>query len=169
MDPKPRPVMKETTAYDDDGNDFFANLEVELGGHSISDAKRTDPKPRPVMKDTATKDDGGDDFFANLEKELAGHGFNGESSFVKPAADGNDFFAQLETEIAAPKAVESKGRKTDRTPTPNAKPPKVQPTSMGLDGESLAKSSVPVLKGMLKERGLKVSGSKSELIDRLLK
>ena len=169
MDPKPRPVMKKTAAYDDNADDFFANLEVELGGHSITDAKSTDPKPRPVMKDTATKDDGGDDFFANLEKELAEHGFNGESSFVKPATDGNDFFAQLETEIAPPKAVESKGRKTDRTPTPNAKPPKVQPASMGLDGESLAKSTVPVLKGMLKERGLKVSGSKSELIERLLK
>lgn len=44
--------------------------------------------------------------------------------------------------------------------------------SSELDGnislEVLTKLTVPVLKGMLKERGLKVSGKKAELVDRLL-
>ena len=37
-----------------------------------------------------------------------------------------------------------------------------------LSQDDLAKLTVPILKEMLKERGLKVSGKKAELIDRLL-
>jgi len=37
-----------------------------------------------------------------------------------------------------------------------------------VSAEDLTKLTVPVLKGMLKERGLKVSGKKAELVDRLL-
>jgi len=37
-----------------------------------------------------------------------------------------------------------------------------------LSQDDLAKLTVPILKEMLKERGLKVSGKKAELVDRLL-
>ena len=37
-----------------------------------------------------------------------------------------------------------------------------------LSPDDLAKLTVPILKEMLKERGLKVSGKKAELVDRLL-
>ncbi|KAI2493831.1 hypothetical protein MHU86_20712 [Fragilaria crotonensis] len=173
---KPRQQTEAVSSPDD--IDFFAALEAELGGSSpfnangdrfVTDIQTavTDRKPRPVVKATAADDDG-DDFFANLEKELSGQGFDRTSSFAEPVAPGDDLSAQLETEAVAPKARESKDWNGDLAPTSKAKSPKVSPVSGGLDSESLAKSTVPVLKEMLRERGLKVSGSKSELIARLL-
>jgi hypothetical protein len=49
------------------------------------------------------------------------------------------------------------------------KPAEIQTTPQSsADGGSLGKKTVPALKDMLRERGLKVSGKKAELIERLL-
>jgi len=76
--------------------------------------------------------------------------------------------AQGEADAAAPKTRASKDWNGDVAPSPKAKLSKVPLVSGVLNSESLAKSTVPVLKDMLRERGMKVSGSKSELIARLL-
>jgi transcription antitermination factor NusG len=167
----------ETVSSSDD-IDFFAALEAELGGSSPFDAKGdgfvtdlqtavSDRKRRPIIKETAADDDG-DDFFANLEKELSGQGFDRTSSFAEPVAPGDDLLAQGEADAAAPKTRASKDWNGDVAPSPKAKLSKVPLVSGVLNSESLAKSTVPVLKDMLRERGMKVSGSKSELIARLL-
>jgi transcription antitermination factor NusG len=177
---------KEPVSNPDD-NDFFAALEAELGDPSPSEvapksddfmakleAEMSDSSPRGGSKKELA-DDGGDDFFAKLEKEMSEPGFVGATGSSEPVSstsgNDNDFFAQLEAEIAAPKEEsitrETTNDNSEKEPASRPKPSKAPPSS-GLDGDSLGKSTVPKLKEMLKERGLKVSGKKSDLIERLL-
>ena len=128
-----------------------------------------------------------DDFFAALEAEL-GTAFEGTSD--SSADDSDDFFAKLEAEMnsdKSDKASDSKGEESfpdfelsdlteatrsiesadlaPETAVVDAPPPTAKRASPSGD---LSKNTVPQLKEMLRERGLKVSGKKNELIDRLM-
>lgn len=164
-------------------DNFFASLEAELREPSNSRTKGSDTKlaseeskPRLVtnkstspdnIKKTAP-DNFGDDFFAQLERELSEPGFDGDVGSDKSVSADNDFFAQLEAEISAPKGKRRNNDNDEQVPRQTSHPSKSGNVLVGLDGDSLAKSTVPKLKEMLKERGLKVSGNKAELIERLL-
>jgi hypothetical protein len=116
-----------------------------------------------------------DDFFSTLEAELS-LDLNKESSASNPdmdtdgfvsSSDGTDTFfdetftddSQLDTKPSM--AARSKPRKTS----------KVKELSLehnnDTDLSALEKRTVPELKELLRERGLKLSGKKAELIERL--
>lgn len=179
---EPSPTKAISSA--DDADDFFAKLEAEM-----KDA----PK---VAEEDSSAAGGGDDFFANLEKELSDPAFEGDvgagaptkaaapadpddffsqletelsespQEKKQPAAvsndDPDDFFAQLETELSEPIAVVAAEKE------PAAKKPAAAAAPSTGDTGSLSKKKVPELKDMLRERGLKVSGKKAELIERLM-
>jgi transcription antitermination factor NusG len=171
--------------------DFFSTLVSDL-----SDKVRTEPSPNKVpltsnrppsqkrgKENYVKSSDTDDDFFASLEAELGAAleetptGSPGSSSLngLSPANDGTeDFFAQLEAElspstatapIAAGKQAPRERRKAS-TGKENSSARTVGSSS--LDSGDLSQKTVPVLKDMLRERGLKVGGSKAELVDRLL-
>lgn len=157
---------KSETNRDEDS--FFENLMSELGGAL--------GKPEPSSSGNDSGDD--DAFFANLESELSsslGSGDAGSSdddffvslqdemneSFNKSPAKENselqdDFFSSLMDDVAD--EVES----TPRVEKQSSKP-KAAAASSG-DFDSM---SVPELKDLLRSKGMKVGGRKSELIDRL--
>jgi hypothetical protein len=167
--------LPKQTAQDED--DFFASLLSELSDEKEpAKAKRT----KSGSKDSAGGDD---DFFAALEAEL-GSAFEGKKN--SGSDDIDDFFAtgkaksdpkgeesfpdfdvsdfmepgktRGETKVVIPVSVTSKTMETQYS-----RPP----TSKSGPGD-LGKHTVPQLKDMLRERGLKVTGKKSELIDRLI-
>ncbi len=131
---------------DDDDDDFFASLASEMG-KTLEES--------PPKKSAPVDDDGDDDFFASLQNEL--EGALDESSSDDGVEDvlGEDFFSGLIDEIAD----EVEASQLD-TPAPS----KQKSASNEID---LAKLTVPVLKDMLRDKGLKVGGKKSELIERL--
>lgn len=141
-------------------DDFFASLEADL---SESLQNESDGSSK-----TAVKSDE-DDFFASLEADLSETLQENESSDSESnndsffndleknvgedlhvAEEDNDFFASL-GENASSDAPKSRSRKSNES----------------RNGQDLSSLKVPDLKKMLKERGLKVSGKKSELIERL--
>eukprot|EP00537_Pseudo-nitzschia_pungens_P008034 CAMPEP_0172369778 /NCGR_PEP_ID=MMETSP1060-20121228/34452_1 /TAXON_ID=37318 /ORGANISM="Pseudo-nitzschia pungens, Strain cf. cingulata" /LENGTH=728 /DNA_ID=CAMNT_0013094831 /DNA_START=64 /DNA_END=2250 /DNA_ORIENTATION=+ len=177
---------------DDDDDDFFASLEREIRG-SESTPKRNKNK---VAATTAVSSDD-DDFFASLEMELEtdlGRESSPTSGSSSSSDDDNnndhdsedDFFASLESELDTdlsssdnePFAVVADMIENEDPPsassssppkrTPAASKPKTSPSAGGgPEATDLQKRTVVELKGLLKERGLKVSGKKAELIERL--
>jgi transcription antitermination factor NusG len=171
----------------DDG-DFFDSLMEDLSEASSAPLPPKQRSAKPPPRPTTTNTD--EDFFATLEAEL-GSAMNekvGSSRGTDDATD--DFFAQLEAElspdgdVAQVKDIQSDSDKpvigtkivdfvvttspVSETTTDNATKEKKKSTkSSSSDPSSLEKCTVPVLKDMLRERGLKVSGKKEELIDRL--
>jgi transcription antitermination factor NusG len=158
------PSSKRDSSSDDD---FFANLENELssslGGNtkqSSADAKADDDAFFESLQSELTsslnrgssnnKDDSffsDDDFFDSLQESMDG---------TKPTSD--DFFAGLMDDVAD---------EIDRSESKNpAKSPVKVVQTKGNHGD-FDSMTVPELKEMLKERGLKVGGRKSELIERL--
>jgi transcription antitermination factor NusG len=151
-----------------DEDDFFASLMSE-----IEDKEEVSSLPPPQKigtpkQKTSSPDD---DFFASLEAEL---GKAVEERPEKETDDAEDFFARLEAEIAPtldPPLPNFRGdgtNQSEKAPT-NSSPPPLQSVSKrsSLRSDDLGKKTMPALKEMLKERGLKVSGKKAELIDRL--
>jgi transcription antitermination factor NusG len=111
--------------------------------------------------------DGDDDFFAALDTELEGSGDD----------DSSNFFTQLESELSYDPNERPKKAKTlemssfDEIPATDRTSPsttRTAATNTPLNSDNLAKCTVPVLKEMLRERGLKLSGTKTDLIDRLI-
>lgn len=150
-----------------DVDDFFSDLEREMSSSTADDDD-----------DSAAVSDDDDDFFAALEREAA-------SSLSSNDGDGNDddqgglseddFFAMLERDM---ESLSSTTQNVGGAPTPSAptttttpdlekRDPVVAAPAPTAAGGDLSKLTVPVLKSMLKERGLKVSGKKAELIERL--
>jgi hypothetical protein len=139
--------------------------------------------------DSGSKDTSGgeDDFFAALEAEL-GTAFVGKSQIS--AEDSDDFFAKLEAELnpeKSDKALDSTGDESFpdfelsdfAEPSRHIESVNVAPETAAVHSPPLAakrdsssgdlsKNTVTQLKEMLREKGLKVSGKKSELIDRLM-
>ena len=164
-------------------DDFFASLEEEIRESS----KMTSSKPKAPsageelddffselgsFDEPAPADGGAEDFFAGLEAELESelsmNSFSGASPDANDArVDGeasfsDDFVANIE--MNAGKEVLTSRKETSK---PKTSSEKHSASSVSADAASLQKLTVPVLKGMLKERGLKVSGKKAELIERL--
>lgn len=126
-----------------DDDDFFASLASEMG-------KTLEESP---AKKSAAVDDDEDDFFASLQSELEGVLEESSSDDSDEDVLGEDFFSGLIDEIADEVEV-------SQLDTPS----KQSSASEEID---FAKLTVPVLKDMLRDRGLKVGGKKSELIERL--
>jgi len=127
-----------------DDDDFFSNLEAELS-QSLGDAFGSNQKK-------SASDDDDDDFFANLQNEM---GRALEKSFDdKDEDEGDDFFSDLIDTIAD--EVEASSRQGDA------------PSKLTSSEQSdFAKLTVPELKDVLRSKGLKIGGSKRELIERL--
>jgi transcription antitermination factor NusG len=169
--------QKKSTKDDDD---FFASLMSELSDEGVTINTKADSG----SKDTSG---GEDDFFAALEAEL-GTAFVGKSQIS--AEDSDDFFAKLEAELnpeKSDKALDSTGDESFpdfelsdfAEPSRHIESVNVAPETAAVHSPPLAakrdsssgdlsKNTVTQLKEMLREKGLKVSGKKSELIDRLM-
>jgi hypothetical protein len=166
---------------------FFENLMSELGSSLESDSAE---KAQPSNTGDSSSDD---DFFANLENELLSSlGGDTKQSSADANADDDAFFASLQSELTSSLNRGSSSDKDsddgffdgtsddffsglmddvadelDRSESKTAKSPvKVVQKSKGNNGD-FNSMTVPELKEMLKERGLKVGGRKSELIERL--
>ena len=171
-----RPQSKKSQQDEDD---FFASLMSELSDDEKGNTAAGKKEPGRKVSNA-----GEDDFFAALEAEL-GNAFEGKEASYSDG--GNDFFAKLEAEMNP-----NRGRKSETTDESEISDfvgiPEAPDTSLSVGSikvdfsrkadktASPSKSSspgdlhnmkVPELKEMLRERGLKVSGKKSELIDRL--
>ena len=156
IEDKPSGRSQDTSSQssnNDDDDDFFASLEREIRG---SDSGSNEPKKSAPVASAASSEE--DDFFASLEMELASDLDTETKSTPSPAIDNSaseedDFFSSLEAEL-----------QTDLDDEPSATIPKKESS---VDTASLKKKTVPELKEMLKERGLKVTGKKAELIERI--
>ena len=155
-----------SSSSDSDGDDFFASLLNDLGENVP-----TSPAPSPKRKDSSPSFDD-EDFFASLEAELGSAVTKDVAASTKddrvsdsssdPGLD-DDFFANLESELS-PLLEKS----TFSEEKPVSEPAKKQKPSGGSSSSAdLSGCTIPELKSMLKDRGLKVSGKKAELIERL--
>mmetsp|Transcript_11965 Transcript_11965/g.28383 ORF Transcript_11965/g.28383 Transcript_11965/m.28383 type:complete len:695 (+) Transcript_11965:55-2139(+) len=168
-------TMEANTSDDDD--DFFASLEKGIRGSDRSSKKSVDSNPISSEED---------DFFASLEEELASD--LGESKNDRPKMDTkfetsseidqaseDDFFSSLEAELRSDlDTVDVEVNDTTKIPASDKRhssskrePTDASQNSDRFDASSLKKRTVAELKGILRDRGLKVSGRKAELIDRI--
>jgi len=154
--------------YGDDDDDFFASLEREI--RSSDDGNMSTGKKSMPAKTAASSEE--DDFFASLEMELAsdleeskGDRSESKSPVTKaPAIDdssGDDFFSSLEAELRSD--LESIHTEEDNTIKQAAE----SEQNSSFNTAALNKRTVAELKDILRDRGLKVSGKKAELIERI--
>ena len=177
----------ESTPKMDDSDDLFAKLEAELSPQNDAMSQKTSQKTEPHSKKASSASDNASDiFFAELEAELSPSGNGGGGAQVDSA---DDFFAELEADLAPlsedPKEASSdfsldvlldmneKEERKEKTPATKTEKPAPKQGASSAEPHSvnpgdLQKQTIPALKDMLRERGLKVSGKKSELIERLL-
>lgn len=145
-------TSKSTAEGVDDGGDFFASMGNELG---TSDPKLTENTDN--------------DFFASLERDLGSELGTGSEPESHGADDGDVFFASLGETLCS--ELHNTSVETHSEAQESGKPQK--PSGPGGRPEAskqladLSKLTVPKLKEMLRERGLKVGGKKIELIERL--
>ena len=146
-----QPAVTDSAGGDDD---FFAALEAELGGYESK----------------GSSSDDSDDFFAKLEAEMNTKSSEKPKSDSKdsdafPDFDVSDFMeSDKSTGVSVNKEEVQKSAMPQRTKVTASDSSPVFP---GGSASDLGRHTVPQLKEMLRERGLKVSGKKSELIDRL--
>lgn len=166
------------TASQSDNEAFFASLEAELspsttGKEAAASPDRSHPPDQlqadldsPPTKSKLTGESESDDFFDQLERELASNDFGlaeENSSPGTPESSADDFFDQLQADLA------NESFALDNATPSKTKSPKPSSSSGGsMEKEDLSKKTVPILKEMLRDRGLKVSGKKADLIDRLV-
>ena len=149
-------------------DDFFASLMTDISeatSNSDGDERRrsssmTSIRSAPERQETSQDDD----FFASLEQQL-------DEMNAKPIAATSsledDFFATLtQGDNAAAGAEESGLAHESRTRAKSSPSADKVNSGPSLSGD-IKKMTIPALKVLLRERGLKVSGTKSELIDRL--
>ena len=147
-------------------DDFFAQLEAELSPVSEKKPSRKPKKEAPPPPSSAD-----DDFFASLESEM-GTALNTDDTVFAGLEDGDStngggaddadatFWNDLvDDDDATASTVSSLSSSSNSKSTGSS-------SSSSSSGD-LSKHTVPKLKEMLRERGLKVSGKKSELIERL--
>jgi len=133
-----------TDSNDDD--DFFANLQNEMGKALGESPAKSNKKKRAPVDD--------DDFFATLQSEM-GRALDKSPEDNVDDVFGDDFFSGLIDEIADEVEASSRQEVTAS---------KQRSSSEKSDFSQL---TVPELKDMLRSKGLKVGGKKSELIERL--
>ncbi len=131
---------KASGSFDED--DFFASLEADLQD------SLDEPGDRTTENSSSQESNDEDDFFASLEADLSG--MLDDSNSEKKLIDDNLFNNDTKEASVKPGAAS-----------------KAQPSATDSDMQDLNKLKVADLKILLKERGLKVSGKKSELIARL--
>jgi hypothetical protein len=116
-----------------------------------------------------------DDFFAGLEAELESElavDTPKEKSAKSAEPSAMDLFAEPDFDIFEAEAAVAEKKQASQKSTPKAAetappaPSSSAPPSSAAPAD-LSKCTVPVLKEMLRERGLKVSGKKSDLLERL--
>lgn len=157
-------------------DDFFTDLMSQLS-ESVDTENEHQNVEKSKSNSGASSDD---DFFASLEADLneSLQDLSGDESPTKhqdnffglddsnnSQSDEDDFFTSLENQLV--EVLEDdvpKSSSSDRHDVINSKSPKNDVKSEKVD---LNKLTVPILKDMLRERGLKVSGKKSDLIARL--
>ena len=120
-----------------DDDDFFASLEREMG-NELSD--------EPSSQET-TDDISEDDFFSLLMDE-SGNDLPTDANANAEATQADDFFSDL--------ADDATPEETTTSPQPSSE-----------HKSDLTSLTVPLLKDLLRSKGLKVGGKKAELIERL--
>jgi len=159
---KSKPFESDTVVNSND-DDFFASL----------------PDTLDSMGDDSTYDE--DVFSAALEQDVQDF-LSGDPESFESESDFFDYLEQEDMMPPTPQAAtssvvdhlndhddEDTSADTDTAPMPPA-PPKRSPPSSAVPasgGSDLSSLTVPTLKQLLKEKGLKVSGKKAELIERL--
>ena len=140
-----------------DDDDFFASLEAELS-QSLGDYGGDN------KSETEEDDDSDDDFFASLQLEM-GRALDEEQSESDDNDDDDDdvsleddFFSSLMNDLAGDVELE---------PPAKIESSKSVEVNDAHNIDDLSSLTVPELKDMLRDRGLKVGGKKAELIDRL--
>lgn len=152
--PPKKSEQPSSKAKVDDADDFFAKLNTEVS-------------PAAAVDDISS-----DDFFAALEADLSTDTKNNDVG-ASPLDDILDNMSGA-SEYVVEKPAKTKKTAASSSSQKNAKAsPSPSPSSASHDAssispEKLTKQTVPQLKEMLREKGLKVSGNKAELIDRLL-
>ena len=143
-------------------DDFFAALEAELKT-AVNDDSTDSSAPSTGRAATSrssfdTADDT-EDFFAQLEAELA-------TSLADDDASSSGTMAESSLNTAGQrqrKPKSSSSSSSSSSSTTSASNP-----SSSFNAQELSQKTVPVLKDMLRDRGLKVGGKKAELVERLL-
>ena len=174
-------------------DDFFASLMTDLaaesGVASTSKQSYSESTRRPERKQwkatqTASVTGQDDDFFALLEAEL-GTALDGSEASVSQSSGNKEkasisdeteaFFAQLEAELSTSLSEAAVQAVAPGDPPINAasigaqaRPKSVHASETSMDVNVLSKKTIPDLKDLLRQRGLKVAGKKAELVDRLL-
>ena len=151
----------------DDGDDFFASLAAEVNAEKSKRASRRRTETVQSSQVSPVKDD--EDFFASLEKEL---GDSNDPDWSKEDKGSEDFFASLEKDddffsSLANDLDDMLSPSSPRTGSATSSSPSKSEGSAS-STQDYSTMTVSDLKDMLRERGLKVSGKKSELIERLM-
>lgn len=145
-DPEPAQTNMRRSEPAQEEDDFFSALEKDL-----------DQKQSPFERETSDTTD--DDFFSQLEQELSSLESAEENTPAFESED--DFFSSLEQELEL-----ASNQKKEEIKVTNDVDVTFEAPSASSKGD-LSKLKVGDLKQMLKEKGLKISGTKSELIERL--
>jgi hypothetical protein len=146
-------------SHDTNGNDddaFFASLEYELTSSLNGDERSNKQKKQSSRPQNDSSDD---DFFASLQQEM--NDSLNQPSRTHDTTLEDDFFSGLVDDVADELEMTERKEKTVRQSTEKAQN---SPKDTIGDLNSL---SVPELKEILRSKGLKVGGRKSELIERL--
>lgn len=179
------------TTSPSESDDFFASLEQELASELMDEKKESNWRPQSSIQKSSNEDldvslsPDDDDFFSSLESELR---LDLEdptgtpepqrlASTVPPTEEADvldSFFSAKDMETlspAWPTPSETMPAIGDDSPAGDVAAPaqassKPTPTRSSNDGD-LQKHTIIELKEMLRERGLKVTGKKAELIERL--
>jgi hypothetical protein len=150
--PQQKSVATKKAVPDDELDNFFSGLDAFVD----DDSKKSEP---PVSGES-------DDFFASLEAELESQLSIDvpKDTSVDTEGDIDEFLPGLG---GASESGETQKSVTKSAPKKSTPPITESPAKTNSGASSLDKCTVPVLKEMLREKGLKVSGKKAELIERL--
>lgn len=174
-------AVRDTKKVEND-DDFFASLMSELSDTSSQEVNTNDLDGSSSKKSLRNKYEE-DDFFANLEADLSESLNQNIGSTVGDYNndDDDDFFSNLEADLSEELSHESKiksdyasvdeSSKETLTVMKDVLAPKPSDNNDAKihDGKvDFSNLTVNELKELLKKRGLKVSGKKTDLIERLM-